>query len=123
MRNKFKISSIVIVLLMISVIVTPITAAEIPEGLIELQKDELSDIQGMGQSFSVEQIDSNNVSFRYSGNQGNAFQHASGVMNITNVSGDGNIIKNIVDLKINIYNIDEVESLDYSDISNVIDIE
>ena len=123
MKNKFKISSIVIVLLMISVIVTPITAAEVPEGLVELQKDELSDIQGMGQAFSVEQIDSNNVSFRYSGNQDNAFQHASGVMNITNVSGDGNIIKNIVDLKINIYNIDEVESLDYSDISNVIDTE
>ncbi len=123
MKNKFKIRSLIIVLLMISVIVTPISAATVPEGLVELQKDELSDIQGMGQSFSVEQIDSNNVSFKYSGNQDNAFQHASGVMNITNVSGDGNIIKNIVDLKINIYNIEEVKSLDYSDISNVIDAE
>ena len=123
MKNKFKINSLIIVLLMISVIVTPISAATVPEGLVELQKDELSNIKGMGQSFSVEQIDSNNVSFRYSGNQDNAFQHASGVMNITNVSGDGNIIKNIVDLKINIYNIEEVKSLDYSDISNVIDTE
>ena len=121
MKNKFKISSIIIVLLMISIIVTPISAANVPDGLVELKKNAMADIQGKGQSFSVEQIDSNNVSLKYSGNQDQAFQHAKGVMNITNVSGDGNIIKNIVDLKINIYNIEEVKSLDYSDINNIIE--
>ena len=120
--NKKLIISLFMTILMVSIIVTPILAADIPKGLTQLNKEELSGIRGMGQNFSIEQIDSSNVKFRYSGNKGNAFKHASGVMNITNVSGNKNTINNVVNLKINIYNIDQVESLNLSDIKNMINI-
>ena len=122
MDGKLKFSSILVIVFMVSLFVTPISASEVPTNLTSLNNEELSEIRGMGQNFSIEQINSNDFQFKYSGNKGNAFKHASGVMNVTNVSGDGNTIKNIVDLKINIYNIEEVESLDLSDIKNVIDI-
>ena len=122
MKRKLKLSSLLLIIFMVSVIVTPISAADIPDGLSQLNNKELSGIRGMGQNFSIEQINSSGFKFRYSGNKGNAFKNASGVMNITNVSGDGNTINNIIDLKINIYNIEEVESLDLSDIKNFLDI-
>ena len=123
MKKKLKYGSILLTIFMISVIVAPISAADIPGEFTKLNEKELADIQGMGQNFSIQDVNSSDIKFSYSGNKGNAFKHASGVMNVTNVSGNGNTIKNIVDLKINIYNIDEVESLDLSDIKDFIDVE
>ncbi|HKL12164.1 MAG TPA: hypothetical protein VJ907_01010 [Halanaerobiales bacterium] len=120
--HKKLIVKLIMSVLMVSIIITPISAAEIPEGLNSLNEKELSGIRGMGQNFSIEQINSSNVKFRYSSNKDNAFKHASGVMNITNVSGNENTINNVVDLKINIYNIEEVENLELSDIKNMVNL-
>lgn len=123
MKNRYKIWGVFLVLLMISIISFQVSSSNIPDGLTKIDDNGLEQIQGMGQSFSIEQINSSEYSFSYSGNQDNAFQHASGIMNITNISGNENIINNIIDLELNIYNLDGITSLDIDQLKSALDLE
>lgn len=121
MKNRYKIWGVLLVLIMISIISFQVSASEIPDGLAKIDDNGLNQIQGMGQEFSIEQINSTEYGFSYSGNKDNAFKNASGVMNITNVSGNENIINNIIDLELNIYNLNNVKSLDIDHLKSVLD--
>jgi len=123
MKNRYKIWGIFLVLLMISIISFQVSASNIPDGLTKIDDTNLAKIQGMGQQFSIEQINSSEFGFSYSGNKDNAFQHASGMMNITNVSGNDNIINNIIDLELNIYNLDGVTNLDFDHLKSTLDLD
>lgn len=108
MKNTLKISSLLFMILILILLSPSITAADFPAEIAEVTDDELAVVEGMGFEISFEQdIDVNNhgVNFSYSGNYGNAFRSAQGIMNVSNVSGNGNIVNNIVNLKINVFNI------------------
>lgn len=122
MKNFYKISCILFVITSLVLIAPILSAQEIPLGLIEIGDDTLAEVNGMGQEFIFQEISSSEFSFRYSGNSGDAFKYAQGLFNVTNVSGDGNIVQNIIDLTIQIYNIDGDVIFALDDIMNTINI-
>jgi hypothetical protein len=113
-------------ILMLILLSPSITAVDFPAEIASVSDDDLAVIEGMGFDVTFDQdIDTNNigVNFRYSGNSGNAFQNAEGIMNITNVSGDGNIINNLINLKINIFNVNGNINMDVLDLLDQIELE
>lgn len=116
MKNK----CIVIVMLTLLLLITAVSvsASKLPDGLAKLDDFELEKISGLGQGIEVDCITPDQFSFRYSGNSDNAFQNAKGIINTTNISGNNNIVQNIIDLEINIMTINGLKNIDYNRIKN-----
>jgi len=109
MKNTLKISSLLFLILILILLSPSITAADFPAEIAEVTDEELAVVEGLGFDIMVDQsntLGDNNIKFSYSGNHGNAFRSAEGIMNVTNISGNHNIVQNLINLKINIFNID-----------------
>jgi len=93
-----------------------ITAADFPAEFEKVSDSELAAIEGMGNIFEIVEIAENGYEFSYSGNRDNAFQNASGIISVSNVSGNGNTVQNIIDLKVWIMNINGNINIDIDDL-------
>jgi len=124
MKNTFKISGLLFMILILILLSPSITATDFPTEIAVVSDNELAVVEGMGFEITFNQdtsIGDNNIQFRYSGNSGNAFRNAQGIMNVTNISGNGNIVQNIIDLEINIFNISGSRQINWEIISDLLD--
>ncbi len=109
MKNTLKISGLLLIVVSLILLSPSIAATDFPTEIAKVTDDELAVVEGMGFDIMVDQsngMGDNNIKFSYSGNHGNAFRSAEGIMNVTNISGNHNIVQNLINLKINIFNID-----------------
>src|SRR6056297_49194 len=116
MKNTFKISGLLFMILMLILLSPSITAADFPAEFEKVSDSELAAIEGMGNIFEIVEIAENGYEFSYSGNRDNALQNASGIISVSNVSGNGNTVQNIIDLKVWIMNINGNINIDIDDL-------
>ena len=125
MKNTLKISGLLFMILFLILLSPSITATDFPAEIAEVTDEELAVVEGMGFDLIVDQsneMGDNNFSFRYSGNHGNAFRSAQGLINVSNISGNGNTVNQIIDLTLNIFNIRGNNiTIDWDDIDQYLD--
>jgi hypothetical protein len=125
MKNTLKISGLLFMFLILILLSPSITATDFPAEIAEVTDEELAVVEGMGFELIVDQTNEqgdNNFGFRYSGNSGNAFRSAQGLINVSNISGDGNTVNHVIDLTLNIFNIRGNNiTVDWADIEQYLD--
>jgi len=125
MKNTLKISGLLFMILILILLSPSITATDFPAEIAEVTDEELAVVEGMGFELIVDQTNENgdnNFGFRYSGNHGNAFRSAQGLINVSNISGNGNTVNHVIDLTLNIFNIRGNNiTVDWNDIEQYLD--
>ena len=125
MKNTLKISGLLSIFLILILLSPSITATDFPAEIAEVTDEELAVVEGMGFELIFDQTNENgdnNFGFRYSGNSGNAFRSAQGLINVSNISGNGNTVNHVIDLTLNIFNIRGNNiTIDWDDIDQYLD--
>ncbi len=124
MKNKFMLSGVLFVVLLLILISPSIAAVDFPAEISAVTDTELAAVEGMG--FNLYTIgdnnnigDNNSIGFEYTSSSymsGNAFKNAKGVINVSSVSGNGNVVNNIINMKICIMSIHGDIDIDFDEI-------